>query len=70
MSLYEKHVFICQNERPATDERGAKGSFGFPKYIEGKDKNRRLQQKIRINESGCLGTCQHGISMVIYPQGI
>lgn len=73
MSLYEKHVFVCQNERPVTDERGScsqKGSVDFRSKLKAEIKSRRLQHKIRINASGCLGTCQHGISMVIYPQGI
>jgi (2Fe-2S) ferredoxin len=29
-----------------------------------------LKSKIRINKAGCLGTCNQGISMVIYPEGI
>ena len=31
---------------------------------------RGLKAKIRINKAGCLGTCNQGISMVIYPEGI
>ena len=29
-----------------------------------------LNKDIRINTSGCLGQCEHGPALVVYPQGI
>ncbi len=29
-----------------------------------------LQSKVRVNRAGCLGVCQQGAIMVVYPQGI
>ncbi len=73
MSLYEKHVFVCENERDETDVRGScsrKGSKEFRRLLKERIKEIGLSSKIRINKSGCLGTCNQGISVVIYPQGI
>lgn len=73
MSLYHKHVFICENIRDDTDERGScgqKGSSNFRETLKNEIKQRGFNRKIRINKAGCLGSCKQGISMVIYPQGI
>jgi (2Fe-2S) ferredoxin len=29
-----------------------------------------LNKMVRVNSSGCLDACEHGISIVIYPEGI
>jgi (2Fe-2S) ferredoxin len=73
MSLYRKHVFVCVNERDESDARGscsAKGSREFRDQLKQEIKSRKLHTKIRINQAGCLSTCNRGISVVIYPQGI
>jgi len=73
MSLYQKHVFICENERDPSDIRGScsqKGSVKFREMMKQEIELRGLKGKIRVNKAGCLGTCKQGISMVIYPQGI
>jgi (2Fe-2S) ferredoxin len=53
--FYQAHVFVCQNERPATHERGCCNSKGAT--------------KLRINTAGCLDRCELGPVMVIYPEG-
>jgi (2Fe-2S) ferredoxin len=32
--------------------------------------NRGLAGDVRVNSAGCLDACEHGISMVVYPDGI
>ncbi len=73
MSLYQKHVFICENTRDESDTRGSCSQKGSPAVREKMKQEiavRGLKGKIRINKAGCLGTCNQGISMVIYPEGI
>lgn len=73
MSLYQKHVFICENWREESDARGScgrKGSTSFRNKLKEEIERQGLKLKIRINQAGCLGTCNQGISMVIYPDGI
>ncbi len=70
--LYRVHVFCCTNERPATHRRGccaSKGSRALCDYM-----CRRAMvlgvRRVRINHAGCLNVCEHGPTMVIYPDGI
>ncbi|MEA1880799.1 MAG: (2Fe-2S) ferredoxin domain-containing protein [Candidatus Marinimicrobia bacterium] len=70
---YNKHIFICINERPECSAKGDCSRKG------GKDIRLRFVQlinehglkgKVRANKSGCLDACEMGASIVIYPQGI
>lgn len=73
MSLYKKHVFICENSRDESDTRGScsqKGSPALREKFKAAISEKGLKGRIRINKAGCLGTCNQGISMVIYPDGI
>jgi (2Fe-2S) ferredoxin len=70
--LYNKHVFICTNQRAA----GARISCGethgmelvaaFKKAI----KDRGLKTEIRAQKTGCLEACEAGPSVVVYPEGV
>ncbi|RYE36111.1 MAG: (2Fe-2S) ferredoxin domain-containing protein [Sphingobacteriaceae bacterium] len=69
---YEKHLFICTNQRPA----GARISCGeahglalvaaFKKAIL----LHGLTTEIRAQRTGCMETCELGPSIVVYPEGI
>lgn len=70
--FYDKHVFMCMNERPEGHERGscaAKGAVQLRNYMKAKAKELGLE-RIRINQAGCLDRCELGPTMVIYPEGI
>lgn len=70
---YEKHVFVCQHTRDAQSDKKACGNAGSAEYRKKLKKavaQAGLNKKIRINVSGCLGQCEHGPAMVIYPQTI
>jgi (2Fe-2S) ferredoxin len=73
MSRYQRHVFVCINERPADHPKGcclAKGSAGVRDRLKDELKRRGLARVVRANNAGCLDACEHGVSMVIYPEGI
>ena len=72
MLLYRAHVFCCTNQRPATHRRGccaSKGSRALCDYM-----CRRAMalgvRRVRINHAGCMNICEHGPTMVIYPDGV
>lgn len=70
---FEKHVFICLNERPPQNPTGcckAKGSEEILTLMKEEIKKRGLHKIIRINKSGCLDQCAKGVSMVVYPEGV
>lgn len=70
-SYFQKHVFICMNQRedgrPCCAERG---SAAVQKHMKQKIKALDLNGagKIRINQAGCLDRCDEGPVMVVYPQ--
>ena len=65
---YKKHVFVCENNRNTSSEKSC-GNVGSKLRILLKNEiiTRNLNDKIRINRSGCLGKCNLGPCFVIYP---
>ena len=71
MSFFEKHVFFCCNQRPegqpCCNNHGAEKLFEYAKV---KIFNMKLDYtRIRMNKAGCLGRCDNGPVMVVYPEG-
>jgi (2Fe-2S) ferredoxin len=74
LPLFERHVFVCHNVRPE----------GAPRPSCTKDGNSelfmRLQQAtkaagltaplVRVNKSLCLDQCEHGPTVVVYPEAV
>ena len=72
-SKYEKHAFICMNERDVDNPKGdcaKRGAHEIRSEFVRLVNKHGLKGKVRINKSGCLGTCEIGPSVVIYPKGI
>jgi len=70
---YTKHIFICENTRDASNPKkscGNAGSAAITAELKKQLVERKVSRSIRANKAGCLGMCEHGPSMVIYPQGI
>jgi len=70
---FEKHIFICINERKAGDARGccySRGSAKLLEYMKIRIHELGLKGKVRVNKAGCLDACAQGPSMVIYPDNI
>ena len=73
MSYYQYHVFFCVNQR----EEGAaccadKGAQRVRDYAKKRMKELALHQpgKVRINMAGCLGRCEEGPVIVVYPENV
>ena len=71
MSYFEHHVFICTNQREA-GESCCNNLGGSEMFAYAKDRIASLKKSgpgnIRINKAGCLGRCDQGPVMVVYPQ--
>src|SRR5206468_1615537 len=68
---FERHVFVCQNERTPDDPRGccaAKGSAAVLEAFKSALKARDLSRRIRAQKAGCLDACATGVSVVVYPE--
>lgn len=73
MPKFEKHIFICTNVRNADDPRGcciARGSEKIREMFKEEVKKRGLKSKVRANAAGCLDHCEHGPTVVVYPEGV
>lgn len=71
MSYFKHHVFICTNQREA-GEQCCNSVGGSDMFAYAKDRVGALKQNgagaIRINKAGCLGRCEVGPVMVVYPE--
>ena len=73
MAVFERHVFVCINERAAGHPRGccsAKGSASIREALKARCKLAGLTARVRINKSACLDQCEHGPTIVVYPEAV
>jgi (2Fe-2S) ferredoxin len=73
MPKFEKHIFVCGNQRPPGHPRGCcdpEGKAALQKLFKQKLKERGLKGTVRANQSGCLDQCEHGPNLVVYPDAI
>jgi len=74
MSFYDKHVFFCVNQRDdGEDCCGNRNAQKARDYVKNKVKELGIssrQNRIRINNSGCVDRCDEGPVIVVYPEGI
>ena len=73
MTRFQRHVFVCINERPPGHPKGCckeKGSEEVRDLLKAELNKRGLGGIVRANNAGCLDACQFGVSMVVYPEGI
>ncbi|GMU22897.1 MAG: hypothetical protein AMXMBFR13_29810 [Phycisphaerae bacterium] len=72
MAGFERHVFVCTNTREAGHPRGccsAKEGEAVREALKAAAK-KRLGKAVRINSAGCLDQCEHGVTVVVYPEGV
>jgi (2Fe-2S) ferredoxin len=70
---YERHVFVCLNSRPADAPRRSCTSDGKSELhvrLQQLSREAGLGATVRINKAGCLDQCEHGPTVVVYPEGV
>jgi len=73
MPSFQRHVFVCTNERPADDPRGcckAKGGVEVRDRMKKELKARGISKLVRANNAGCLDQCERGVTVVVYPEQV
>ena len=73
MKRFEKHIFICENKRPEGHPRGCcaeKNSSEIKELFKKRIKELGLNTVVRANSAGCLDACEHGVTVVVYPEQI
>jgi hypothetical protein len=69
---FQKHIFICTNQRAegARQSCGEACGLDLVKEFKKEIKDAGLSDKIRAQRTGCLDACESGPSLVIYPEGV
>lgn len=68
---FKCHIFICTHDRKGKDRSCAdQGGKGIRDQLKQKVSDRGWKKKVRVSQSGCLGPCEHGPNVMIYPQQI
>lgn len=69
----EKHVFVCTQNRPQSHPRGSCATSGCAEVMNefmNEIQRRNLFDKIGLTNTGCMGPCMMGPSVLVYPEGI
>jgi len=73
LAPFERHVFVCQNVRPEGAPRPSctkDGKSDLLPQLQMHLKAAGLNTVIRINKAGCLDQCEHGPTVVVYPEAV
>lgn len=71
MAKFEKHIFVCTNQRAAGHPRGCcdpSGEGALHKRFKVALAKRGIKATVRANKSGCLDQCELGPTVVVYPE--
>ena len=73
MAKFERHIFTCINQRPADSPKGCcalRGGAEVASALKRKLHERGFKRVVRANKAYCLDQCAHGVTMVVYPEGV
>ncbi|MBK8366949.1 MAG: (2Fe-2S) ferredoxin domain-containing protein [Bacteroidetes bacterium] len=70
-SIFDIHIFVCTNQRTGSEKLSCGEVHGLELVAEFKKqlKDLNVGLKTRANKSGCLGICDFGPTIAIYPEG-
>ncbi|MFQ5601928.1 MAG: ferredoxin [bacterium] len=72
MTPFRQHYFVCTHARPpfAKPSCGPQTSHQILMKLQEEAEKQNLLHEIKITACACLGPCEAGPSMVVYPDGI
>ncbi|HSL93327.1 MAG TPA: NADH-quinone oxidoreductase subunit NuoF [Bacillota bacterium] len=65
MRFIRSHILVCSGSNCQL-----RGSLQIMRVLESELIRKGLYQEIRVVETGCLGLCEQGPGMVVYPEGV
>lgn len=69
----QKHVFVCSQARPPAHPRGSCAQKGCNDVLQAfwaELQKRNAYDKIAVTYSGCIGPCDQGPNVLVYPEGV
>lgn len=73
MSKPGRHVFVCSQQRPPGHPRGSCAAAGATPVLQAfwaELQKRQAYEKVAVTYSGCLGPCDGGPNVLVYPEGV
>jgi (2Fe-2S) ferredoxin len=73
MAKFQRHLFVCTNERKSDDPKGccaSKGSLAVAEALKRRAYELGLKRIVRVNKAGCLDQCARGVTCVVYPEAV
>jgi len=67
----DHHIFVCMQNRPPGHPRSSCGQRGAQAVFNAFSEAliQRNLQNVALTQTGCLGPCQSGANVLIYPAG-
>ncbi len=71
MEPFRVHLFICTQQKPeGVPSCPASGSLAVLDALDREIRARGLRSEVQVTTSGCMGLCDEGPIMLVYPEGI
>lgn len=71
MEPFRIHLFICTQQKPeGVTSCAASGSFAVLDELDRDLQSRGIDREVQLTTSGCMGLCDEGPVMVVYPEGV
>ena len=68
-----RHVFVCSQQRPPGHPRGCCAALGSQAVLQAffaEVQKRNAWEQISVTYSGCLGPCDGGPNVLVYPEAV
>jgi len=66
---YQRHIFVCINEREDGECCAKRGSAEILKALREHVNRNGLMGKYNVTKTKCLGHCEEGPTIAVYPDG-
>ncbi len=71
MEPFRFHIFVCTQQKPeGSASCPASGSMAVLGELDREIEARGLRNDVQLTTCGCLGLCDEGPMMVVYPEGV
>ena len=71
MEPFRIHLFVCTQQKPeGVTSCAASGSFAVLDGLDRELQARGMDAEVQLTTSGCMGLCEEGPVMVVYPEGV
>jgi (2Fe-2S) ferredoxin/SAM-dependent methyltransferase len=71
MEPFRIHLFVCTQQKPeGVTSCPASGSFAVLDTLDREIQKRNLTNDVQLTTCGCMGLCDEGPIMVVYPEGV